>query len=290
MHPGEYMSTHRNQSAKGSSSVVQLSCKSNKTHVACRSADGTTVFVVLTATLYPKDIWESEGGDGLDALLRQVAYGSPSVPRPQPNYDSLISNIGHEVWIGGGVMTFQFFLSVLSLLHVAMVDAVYIHGEEPTGYYWDIARKDPRVRVVYRTLTHVYGNSKPTAHRAHISDICRVDAVLKYGGIYIDDDAMFVRPLTRELRGYEAVASLDVVTSPGTQYPDTISNAVLIGKPGARFWRIFQESMKTYDESDYFWIGLRQPYKIKERHPDTLLVDSRLQVGRHGSPMAKMFD
>ena len=36
-------------------------------------------------------------------------------------------------------MSFLFFVSVLSLLHVAKVDMVYVHGDGPlTGYYWDL--------------------------------------------------------------------------------------------------------------------------------------------------------
>jgi hypothetical protein len=232
--------------------------------------------VLLDQRIHPKDIWELDSE--LGRTLRTVAYGSSELARPEPDSKELVPNIGHVVWIGGGEMKFDFFLCVLSLLNVALVDVVYIHGQEPSGFYWDLIRTDPRIRIVYRTLGQVYGNTKPAARREHISDICRVDALLRYGGIYADIDAIFVRPLTPELRSYSAVATVDINTAVYTVYPDHISNGVMIGKRNAPFWRLFLESMQSYDPDDYFSIGVRTPYKIKERFPNTLLLEPRLQV------------
>ena len=39
-----------------------------------------------------------------------------------------------------------------------------------------------------------------------------------------------------------------------------------------------QESMKWFKDNDWTWNGLRQPYRIKERHPDLVLIDPHLQV------------
>ena len=36
-----------------------------------------------------------------------------------------------------------------------------------------------------------------------MSDIIRVDIMIKYGGIYTDTDAIWVKKLTHEDRGYE---------------------------------------------------------------------------------------
>jgi len=40
----------------------------------------------------------------------------------------------------------------------------------------------------------------------------------------------------------------------------------------------FQESMRDFKDGDWSWNGLRQPYKILERHPDLVLIDPHLQV------------
>ena len=58
--------------------------------------------------------------------------------------------------VAGGPMDYLFYLTVLSLLYVARVDTVYIHGDlEPAGQYWaDIKRlKQTRDKVKFITRT-----------------------------------------------------------------------------------------------------------------------------------------
>jgi len=127
---------------KGNASIITTSPSS--TQILNQTAG--SLFVVADRCIQPDELWELEGE--LGRRLRTVAYGKPDVARPQPSFDELIPNIAHVVWIGGGKMDFLFYLTVLSLLNVAMVDTVYIHGDAPPhGYYWDLVENDPRVKV-----------------------------------------------------------------------------------------------------------------------------------------------
>jgi hypothetical protein len=102
--------------------------------------------MIASHWIYPKDIWELDNDTG--SLLRTLAYGKPDIARSMPSYDELVPNIAHVVWIGGETMDFQFFLTVLSLLNVALVDTVYIHGDiPPYGFYWDLIKHDQRIQV-----------------------------------------------------------------------------------------------------------------------------------------------
>ena len=69
---------------------------------------------------------------------------------------------------------------------------------------------------------------------SHTSDVWRADIMLKYGGIYVDSDAIFVRPLSTELRAYDAVVAYSSRTIP--PFPNIVNLGVTIGKPGTRFW------------------------------------------------------
>ena len=70
-----------------------------------------------------------------------------------------------------------------------------------------------------------------------MSDVWRADILLKYGGIYADTDAVFVRPLSDKLRAYDAVVSYDwPFTDP--PFPDTLNLGVSVSKPGARFFEL----------------------------------------------------
>jgi len=91
----------------------------------------------VARSLYPKDIWTLDSDIG--RILRYEFYGRQEVIKPVPSFDRLAPNISHMIWIGGGQMNFMFFVSVLSLLHVAKVDVVYMHGDKPpTGKYWEL--------------------------------------------------------------------------------------------------------------------------------------------------------
>lgn len=111
--------------------------------------------------------------------------------------------------------------------------------------------------------------------------------MIKYGGIYVDTDVVFVRPLDYEIRGYDAVGTYDW-TYWNHPFPDTINFGVAIGKRNAPYWHKFQESMKWFMDGDWSWNGLRQPYRIQERQPDLVRIDPRLQVNVTSYPLAEL--
>jgi len=123
-----------NGSLERSAPVVQVFKCSSDSELTNASS---TLCVHVASSLYPKDIWTLESDVG--RILRYEFYGQRDVIKPIPSYDNLAPNIGHMIWTGGGEMDFQFFVGVLSLLHVAKVDMVYVHGDKLlTGKYWNL--------------------------------------------------------------------------------------------------------------------------------------------------------
>jgi len=53
----------------------------------------------------------------------------------------------------------------------------------------------------------------------------------------MDTDAIFVRPLSKELRAYNVVLSYDHSGS-DQPFPDIINCGIAVSKPGARFWEL----------------------------------------------------
>jgi len=129
-------------------SAEQLTCSTVAEYV--RSNRKSPCVLVDSATSwYPRDIWDLD--DSFGRLARTVFYGTPTIRRPEPRYDQLIPNIAHIVWLGGGEMDFLFYLCVASLIYVARVDAVYIHGDgPPTGWYWTLIKDHPKLHLIYR--------------------------------------------------------------------------------------------------------------------------------------------
>ncbi|CAH1790243.1 unnamed protein product [Owenia fusiformis] len=225
--------------------------------------------------IFPKDIWglDSEFGE----IARTIFYGKPDIPVAKPSYETLVPNIAHMVWMGGGEMDYLFYLSVLSVLHIVKVDNLYIHGDkEPTGPLWKKVKHDERIILIYRDLPETIYKSNVEL-LPHVSDIFRVDIMVKYGGIYVDTDALFVQPIPDSLRAYDVVASYDWIDW-NAPCPDNINFGVTLGKRNAEFWVLFQKSMSYWRENSWSFNGLRQPYRVMERHPDLFHLDPHLQV------------
>jgi len=123
-----------NISSKRSPPVVRIfNCSSDSELIDAK----TTLCVHIAQSVYPKDIWTLDSDIG--RILRYEFYGQRDIIKPIPSFDRLAPNIGHMIWLGGGQMRFMFFCGVLSLLHVAKVDMVYIYSDKPlTGRYWDL--------------------------------------------------------------------------------------------------------------------------------------------------------
>ena len=65
---------------------------------------------------------------------------------------------------------------------------------------------------------------------SHASDLLRFDLMYRFGGIYVDWDAIMLRPLGH-LRGYGFVTNFDWPDW-HPPYPDVINNGVSAGKKG----------------------------------------------------------
>ncbi|KAK2142207.1 hypothetical protein LSH36_985g01007 [Paralvinella palmiformis] len=226
--------------------------------------------------LYPKYIWELDSEFG--RLARWAAYGERELMRPEANYQELAPNIAHYVWIGNGTMDYLWYLSVLSVLNVVKVDKVFIHGEAPHGKYWDRIAENEKVEVIYRyPVTYVF--DQLIVGNSHQSDVWRVDIMTKYGGLYLDVDVIFVKPLSDDLRAYDAVMSIDFIGSYWIEdYPNVLQSGVMLGKRGSQFWVEFQKTMRKYKDDLWTWNACHMPYRVKEKYPRSLLIDKRLQV------------
>jgi len=75
--------------------------------------------------------------------------------------------------------------------------------------------------------------------------------MLKYGGVYCDTDAIFVRPLSSQLRAYDVVVSLDWPDW-DHPFPEEVNLGVLVSKPGARFWELCLVSCFSVDTSSRY--------------------------------------
>ena len=250
--------------------------------VICSATDNKTTptnsapcHLMDTASLYPKDVWELQTNFG--EFARRLIYGSSDILKPKPFLSGTIPKIVHYVWFGRQEMTFIMYLSMLSTLFIASPEMVYIHGDGGLyGPYFEKISQDPRVMLIkHQQPYYIYGHH--IVHKQHLSDILRADILLKYGGIYLDWDVVWLRDPEEIINaGYDAVGNFDHM--PQANFPNTINLGVFMAKPKSVFVKRWQDAFKAYRSNDFLYNAVLLPYKIYEKYPQHLYIEKRLQV------------
>ena len=231
--------------------------------------------IIKNAFIHPEDIWTLSTDFG--EFARKIVYGSSNIVKPKPVLPGNIPKVVHYVWFGRKEMTFIMYLSMLSTLFIANPEMVYIHGDGGLyGPYFERIAKEARVVMIkHQQPYYIYGNL--IIHKQHLSDILRADILLKYGGIYIDWDVVWLRDPEEIINaGYDAVANFDHMPKPN--FPNTINLGVFMAKPRSVFVKRWQDAFKAYRSKDFLYNAVLLPYKIYEKYPQHLYIEKRLQV------------
>ncbi|KAL8625718.1 hypothetical protein ACOMHN_043993 [Nucella lapillus] len=231
--------------------------------------------VCVNKQIFPVSVWEQKSDFG--QLARWLTYGKMEILKPNPANSTVIPNIVHYVWLGDNKLKYFSYLSLLSALYVLNADMVYIHGDiEPRGQYWHKIKGHKRVTFVSRDVPGAIFSEPIVKFLSHASDYWRGDLLIRYGGIYMDWDVIWVRPIPEELRRYETVACPDF---PATgAFPDVFNMGVVMAGRGSRYLRYFLESYHHYLDTHWSYNAIHMSYKVYEKHPDLLHVNRHLQV------------
>lgn len=243
-------------------------------HEKYDKSSGTSC-VFVTKQIFPVDVFELVGDFG--SLARWVGFGKTELLKPAPANTTVIPNVVHYVWLGDRPFKYFSYLSLLSSLYVLKADMVYIHGDiEPKGSLWDKIKSSQRVKFAVRDFPAAIFSEPIVKFASHASDYLRGDVLLRYGGIYMDWDVLWVNPLPDRLRRYETVMCPDF---PATgAFPDVFNMGVLLAAPGSWYLRFFLESYKHYLDSHWSYNAIHMPYKVYEKHADLVYIDRHLQV------------
>lgn len=158
-----------------------------------------------------------------------------------------------------------YFLCLESCRRVNRPHRIHFHYHyEPFGPWWErirphleLHRVDPVGFVTHNEAywEHWEGTFIKQAglDYAHQSDFIRLEVLDEEGGVYADIDTLFVNPMPAELFGYDFVlGSEGEMQDPagGGSY-ESLCNALILARPGARFGRRWLEDM--YDLFDGTW-------------------------------------
>lgn len=154
------------------------------------------------------------------------------------------------------------YLSVISALHVLGPQRVLIHyDQQPSGIYWDMLKDHVELKKA-RKVTSIFGN--PISHYAHKADIIRIEALLEYGGIYLDMDVFVLRPFDALLVHNDFVMGLEQGIG--------LCNAVILANKDSPFLKRWYESYRDFHQSDWNRHSVRLPAQMARLYPNEITV------------------
>ena len=116
----------------------------------------------------------------------------------------IVPNIIHFIRFNMTEFSFVDFICLRAAFRNHRPDHFFIHTDvQFTGKYWQWIQRDKELRSRIRILsldapTEIYGQPLSDAWRfSHGSDIARVQVLMKYGGIYLDNDVYLIHNLNK---------------------------------------------------------------------------------------------
>ena len=159
----------------------------------------------------------------------------------------IVPNVVHFIHYDKTELSFVDYVVLRAAMRNHRPDAIFIHSNIPEapriGKYWDWIRKDvelwSRIKFLYlEAPTEIFGQQLSTGWRLHHgSDIGRIRLLMKYGGIYLDNDVYVIKNLDK-YRKFEFVINWDENQFMGTQ--------VIVAHKDARFLKEWLETYREY--------------------------------------------
>lgn len=193
-----------------------------------------------------------------DRKFMTSSHQEPSIPKePSLPIGVSIPNLANFVYIledPTNEIKFHFadFLSIYSALYYWHPDAIYLHtnaAEETinrarrgaSGKWSRMIFTLPEIQIIPVIVPTHAGNGQPITLMEHKSDFIRVEAIRRYGGVYIDFDAYALRDMAvLRQSGFQAVA--------GRQFEGELNSGTFLSSSGSKMIKAWSEEMNiVYD-------------------------------------------
>lgn len=183
----------------------------------------------------------------------------------------VVPNIVHFVWFGEYTpLEFHHMLSIKSAFIKINPKIIYLHCDhEPIGKWWKYIQEEVTSLKILKmdAPSEIFGNSiiKPE----HKSDIARMQILIKYGGIYLDTDAIALKSFD-PLRKFEYTMGLEYHGNPGR-----LNNGIIVSAKNASFLHIWYNTYKNFTKREWDFHDTIIPYHLQYEHPHLIHVEEK---------------
>jgi hypothetical protein len=173
------------------------------------------------------------------------------------------------------------YLCIASCLGVNKPDAVLFHYQHmPWGPWWEKIAPFLQLQKIEPDQfisSFSYNDPQIAQYRyAHLSDISRLEILIKRGGIYADIDTLFIQALPERLFEHDFVMGQEKVdwnAQAARAAGGSLCNAFMMGAPDSEFAKLLLA--RTYKSFDGTWSAHSTflPYQLSRDYPDWIHVE-----------------
>jgi hypothetical protein len=221
------------------------------------NCEADVAYAYLNSTKSPRNIQQFSPDD---KCLRKYVDKCCSDSLPVPN-------VTHYVWYNQRKLSFFHFVSFISVLRFMRPCVILINGNIiPSGNYWKfILDLYPNIVHVFREITSTLFGKK-VKFIEHVSDIWRLEALLRFGGIYLDTDTVLVKPIDT-LRRFPCTMFRQTKNK-------TIGSAFIMAERNATFIREWYNWYALYYiNSSYTYNAMQYPSGLARWKADLIHIE-----------------
>ena len=182
----------------------------------------------------------------------------------------------HFVFVSKG--TFHFSLGLYLAIRAAFLrvvpDAIYFHTYHvPNGCpYYRLSEPMITKVIIHKPVTQIFG--RPVKVIEHVTDVIRLRALLKYGGIYIDGDIISLRSFDKFI--YHS-KNMTMGTESDWSRRRHVPNAVMIGHQHRKnsFLDRWIQGYKDFSDSKWGESSVSLPARLAKKYPEEINLETR---------------
>jgi hypothetical protein len=173
-----------------------------------------------------------------------------------PNGEYIVPNTIHFLFFDLPELSFVDAVCVLAAFKNQRPENIYFHTNvaEFKGHYWEKLKNTPGLRIQIKNVTlpeKIFGQKFSSSYyRWHAGDVARIMILMKYGGIFLDNDSYLVKSLDK-FRKFEMTLGW-----PEGQY---LGTQVLVAHKDARFLRLWLETYRQYYPKRWYFNAGEKP-------------------------------
>jgi len=115
-----------------------------------------------------------------------------------------------------------------------------------------------------RDVSTVFGRKVESS--AHKADVVRMEALLTYGGIYMDMDVVALKPMDRLIQQYSTILGQE--QTGGGQHPHGLGNAYMLTNKHSPFFYQWYQAYRRFDFTQWAALSIHLPIRLSRAYPE----------------------